>query len=126
MGNVMVGTPKPKHQYAAIKALRKIVQRLEKTVEEKDKELQQHYDFFAAPIPEGYLPVAVRDDRNGTCVMSFNPVTKMFYFSINEIAAGPFKLDELKGLKENIDDIVSMRGQFVFITAYDAYGKSDD
>jgi len=126
MGNVMEGTPRPKHQYAVIKELRKIVGRLEDQIKEKDEELQKHFDFFADPIPEGYLPVAVRDDRNGTCVMSFNPVTKMFYFSVNEIAAGPYKLDELKSLRENIDDIVTMKGHFVFITAYDAYGKSDD
>jgi hypothetical protein len=127
MGNdLMEGTPRPKHQYAAIKQLRKMVLRLEKVIEEKDEELQKHYDFFADPIPEGYLPVAVRDDRHGTNIMSFNPVTKMFYFSINGIAAGPFKLDELQSLKENVDDIASMKGHFIFITAYDSYGKSDD
>jgi len=77
-------------------------------------------------IFEGYKSIAVRDDRYGNNVISYNPTRKDFMFSINGKPAGPFTLKEMQGLKENINDVVSMRGNFLYIEAYSPDGTRQD
>ena len=67
---------------------------------------------------EGYKTIAVRDDRFGDNRISYNPYTRDFMFCINGKPAGPFTLKELQGLRENINDVVSMRGTYLFIEEY--------
>ena len=73
-------------------------------------------------IPEGFHPIAVRDDRMGTCVISFSPSRKRFYLVIDGQGAGPFDIQNLKALKENLADVIEMKGRFIYITEYEADG----
>lgn len=74
-------------------------------------------------IPSGYKPIAVRDDRQGSCVISFNRDLKLFYFSVNKQVAGPFNVKDLQQLAENIKDVLSMKGNFLYIDSYDVLGE---
>jgi uncharacterized protein (UPF0264 family) len=73
-------------------------------------------------LTEGFMPVAVRDDHNGNTVVSFNTETREFLLSVSGKLAGPFKIEELKVLRENINDVVEMRGRYMFIKDYDVRG----
>ena len=70
-------------------------------------------------LTEGFLPIAVRDDRAGNTVISFNPETREFLLSVSGKLAGPFTKDEIMALRENIGDVVEMRGRYLFIEEYD-------
>jgi hypothetical protein len=74
-------------------------------------------------VPAGYRPVAVRDDRQGKCVISFNRDLRLFYFTVNKASAGPFNEKDLRQLMENIKDVLSMKGSFHYIDGYDAQGN---
>ena len=74
-------------------------------------------------VPEGFRPVAVRDDRQGRCVISYNRDTKTFYFCVNHGVAGPFNSKDLTQLMENIKDVLSMKGSFHYIDDYDSQGN---
>jgi len=74
-------------------------------------------------IPEGYKPIAVRDDRLGTCVISFHITEKKFFIYVNGKNVGPLELRDLSSLKENVNDVLSMKGQYMFIDDYDIYGE---
>lgn len=76
-------------------------------------------------IPDGWRTIAVRDDRQGKCVISFNRDTKTFYFSVNGSAAGPFNEKDLRQLMENIRDVLSMKGNFLYISEYDTMGNKE-
>jgi len=77
-------------------------------------------------VPEEFKPVAVRDDQFGTNVISFNPDTKTFYLVVNGVSMGPLDMRDLKGLKENICDVIDLKGRFVFIESYNADGTQKD
>ena len=74
-------------------------------------------------IPEGYRPIAIRDDRMGACVVSYHHSKQRFFFAIDGKAAGPFTVNELKALVENLKDVIELKGRFIFIDEYDVYGK---
>ena len=73
-------------------------------------------------IPDDYKPIAVRDDRQGRCVISYSIARKQFYLTVNKVAAGPFNAKDLQQLMENIKDVLSMKGHFHYITDYTASG----
>lgn len=75
---------------------------------------------------DGYKTIAVRDDRFGNNVISYSPTKDDFMFSINGKPAGPFTLKELQGLRENINDVVSMRKNFLYIEEYSPDGSRPD
>ena len=74
-------------------------------------------------MTEGYVPIAVRDDRSGNTVVSYNSETQEFLVSVSGKLAGPFKLNELKVLRENINDVIEMRGRYLFIKEYTLRGE---
>jgi hypothetical protein len=74
-------------------------------------------------ITEGYVPIAVRDDRLGNTVISHNTEKRDFLLSVSGKLAGPFSLNELKALIENIGDVIEMKGRYLYIKEYDAHGK---
>lgn len=74
-------------------------------------------------IPKGFRPIAVRDDRMGTCVISFNPESKLFFLVTDGKGAGPFNLQELKALKENLTDVIDLKGRFIYLEEYTAEGE---
>ena len=74
-------------------------------------------------LTEGFLPIAVRDDRAGNTVISFNPDTREFLLSVSGKLAGPFKLTEIKALIENLRDVIEMKGRYLYIEDYDARGN---
>ena len=74
-------------------------------------------------IPEGFRPVVVRDDRMGTCVISFNIERKLFFLVVDGKGAGPFNLQELKALKENLIDVIDLKGRFIYLEEYTAEGE---
>jgi hypothetical protein len=74
-------------------------------------------------LTEGFIPVAVRDDRNGNSVISFNPETRKFLLAVSGKLAGPMSLDELKALKENMVDVIDLKGRFIYLQGYDVYGN---
>lgn len=73
-------------------------------------------------IPEGFRPIAVRDDRMGTCVISFHPERRLFFLVTDGKGAGPFKLNELKALVENLKDVIDLKGRFIYIEDYEPDG----
>lgn len=77
-------------------------------------------------IPEGFKPVAVRDDQLGTCVISFNPDLKEFFLVVNGKGMGPVNLKDLKSLRENINDVIDLKGQFLYIESYNANGTQKE
>lgn len=77
-------------------------------------------------IPKGYRPIAVRDERMGACVLSYNEENKTFIIVLGEKIAGPYVLDELKLLAANMKDVIEMRGQYLFITEYGPDGRKDN
>jgi hypothetical protein len=80
-------------------------------------------------VPQGFRPIAVRDDRQGKCVISFNLETKEFYLVVNSstdkppVGAGPFTLNDLKQLVENVKDVIGLKGQYLFIEEYEVDGS---
>lgn len=74
-------------------------------------------------IPKDYRPIAVRDDRMGTCVISYNHKLQRFYFAIDGKGAGPFSINELKALVENLKDVIDLKGRFIFIEDYNPDGS---
>lgn len=74
-------------------------------------------------VPVGFAAIAVRDDRQGRCIISYNRDIKTFYFSVNGSAAGPFTEKDLRQLMENIKDVLSMKGNFLYIEGYDSQGN---
>lgn len=75
---------------------------------------------------EGYKTIAVRDDRFGNNIISYNPATKDFMLCVNGKIAGPFNEKELTGLRENINDVIHMRKNFLFIEDYLPNGQRRD
>lgn len=74
-------------------------------------------------MTKGFIPVAVRDDRAGNTVISYNTETREFLLSVSGKLAGPFTLDELKALTDNLGDIIEMKGRYLFIQEYDVKGN---
>lgn len=72
---------------------------------------------------EGYVPVAVRDDRSGNTVISFSTEKRNFILAVSGKISGPFTLDEVKALKDNLEDIIEMKGRYLFISEYDVRGN---
>ena len=77
-------------------------------------------------MTKGYVPIAVRDDHMGNTVVSFNTEERKFLLSVDGKLAGPFTLNELKALNENINDVVSMKGMYLFIKEYTARGEKSE
>jgi hypothetical protein len=69
-------------------------------------------------IPDGFLPIAVRDDNLGTTVISYNPDRKEFFLVVNERAMGPLVKSDLECLIENIKDVLSHKGHYCYISEY--------
>ena len=74
-------------------------------------------------VPEGYRPIAVRDDRQGKTIISYNMNIQRFYFVVNGSAAGPFTINDLRALNANIKDVIDLKGRFIYIEEYDASGN---
>jgi hypothetical protein len=72
---------------------------------------------------EGYKVIAVRDDRLGTCVISYHLSKETFLLAINGKITGPFTEDELRACFENMKDVLDLRRNFLFIDEYDIYGN---
>lgn len=72
--------------------------------------------------PKGFKPIAVRDDRGGTCVVSYNPDTKEYFLAVGGKGAGPFTLNELKQLTANVTDVIDLRGVYIYIETYGVDG----
>ena len=72
---------------------------------------------------EGFVPIAIRDDYGGNMTVSFNAETKKFLLSTNGKLAGPYSLEEIKVLKENLNDVIEMNGMYLFLTAYTVQGE---
>jgi hypothetical protein len=77
-------------------------------------------------IPQGYSPIAVRDDRGGNCVISFNPAKKSYFMVINGQGCGPLSLEDMKQMVENMKDVIELKGMYVYIQDYDADGTKLD
>jgi hypothetical protein len=77
-------------------------------------------------IPDRFKPVAVRDDRLGTTVVSFDPDTKEFFIVVNGKQMGPLMLADIKCLRENLNDIIDLKGRFVYIESYNPDGSQKD
>lgn len=76
---------------------------------------------------KGYCPIAVRDDRGGNSTVSYNPDEKKFIFSISgDVIERPLTIQEINLLKDNFEDIISMRGRYLFLKDYDLDGKKVD
>jgi hypothetical protein len=73
-------------------------------------------------VPEGFKPIAVRDDRLGICVISYNHDLKEYFLMVNGKGVGTFNLRDLKSLKENLADVIELKGRFVYIESYNADG----
>jgi len=69
-------------------------------------------------VPKGYKLIAVRQERFGTNEIYFHAELKRFVIYMNSKMSPPFTLDELKVIKENIDDVISMRGSYNYIEDY--------
>jgi hypothetical protein len=73
-------------------------------------------------IPQGYVPIAVRDDRQGNCVISYNTLNKKYFLVINGSGAGPFTLPDMKQMVENMKDVIDLKGRYIYIEDYDVDG----
>ena len=75
-----------------------------------------------------FRPIAVRDDRLGLCTISHNPnaAKDKFMVGINGKTAGPFSESELKALVENMKDVLSMRGRYLYIQDYNVDGSKKE
>jgi hypothetical protein len=74
-------------------------------------------------FPEGFKPIAVRDDRLGTTVISYNPDTKEYILVVGEHSMGPLKKIDLKCLLENVKDVIDHEGHFIYIEEYGVDGS---
>lgn len=75
-------------------------------------------------MTEGFVPIAVRDDLYGNTVVSYKTETREFLLSINGKLAGPMKLEEIRALRENLNDVLDMpRGKYLFIKEYTVRGQ---
>lgn len=76
---------------------------------------------------EDFKPIAVRDDRNGTTVISYDQKTKKFLVSVSgEILERPLTLKEIEVLRDNFNDILEMKGRYLFIKEYDILGSQNE
>lgn len=66
-----------------------------------------------------YKPIALRDDYNGKSVISFNTETKRFSCSVGDKSIEPLTLRELEVLRDNLTDVLEMKGRYLFIKDYD-------
>lgn len=73
-------------------------------------------------IPKGYVPIAVRDDRGGNCVISYNTSTRKYFLVINGSGAGPFSLPDMRQMVENMKDVIDLKGRYIYIEDYAADG----
>ena len=73
-------------------------------------------------IPKGFVPIAVRDDRGGNCVISYNTLNKKYFLVINGHGAGPFTLPDMKQMVENMKDVIDLKGRYIYIEDYDVDG----
>jgi len=71
---------------------------------------------------EGYKPIAVRDDICGNTVISFNTETRDFILSVSGKLLGPVTVKEMSALRDNISDVIDMKGRFLYIDSYDVTG----
>jgi len=106
---------------------RRMARRLQRRKEEAErlrKEAEQRrLEEERLERVEGFKPIAVRDDRLGNTVISYNTGTREFVLTVSGKFAGPFTLGELKALKENLNDVIDMKGRYLFIKEYDQYGQ---
>lgn len=72
---------------------------------------------------EGYTPIAVRDDIVGNTVISFNTETRDFILAVSGKMLGPVTLKEVEALTLNLQDVIEMKGRYLFIQDYDAAGN---
>lgn len=81
------------------------------------EELNDVLDEELTPIciPAGYKPIAVRKDRLGINKVYYSAEQHRFLTTINDIQAGPYTLDELRGLVSNYKDVVDMKGRYYYI-----------
>jgi hypothetical protein len=78
-------------------------------------------------MTKGYRPIAVRDDRAGNTVISYNTEERKFLISVTGKLAGPFTMKELEALNANLNDIIEMKGSPpLFIQDYDVRGNRND
>ena len=72
---------------------------------------------------EGYRPIAVRDDIAGNTVISYSTEGQDFILSVSGKLLGPLTLKEMKALRENISDVIEMKGRFLYIKEFDVHGN---
>ena len=75
-------------------------------------------------VTRGYKPIAVRDDRSGNTVVSHNPEEGKYRLSVSGKLAGPYTMRELEVLRDNIADVIDMKGLPPhYLKDYDVYGE---
>lgn len=81
------------------------------------EELNDVLDDEITPIcvPNTYRRIAVREDRLGINVVYYSAELNKFITTINDTQAGPYTLDELRGLISNYKDVVEMGGRYMYI-----------
>lgn len=78
-------------------------------------------------IIKDFKPIAVRDDYHGKAVISYNIETQEFLLSVSGKLMDPINLKEITILRDNLNDVLEMRGRYHFIKEYDVKGnKLDD
>jgi len=71
---------------------------------------------------EGYKPIAVRDDISGNTVISFNTETRDFVLAVSGKIMGPITMKEIKALRENLSDVIEMKGRYLYIKDFTVDG----
>lgn len=74
-------------------------------------------------IPAGFTPIAVRDDKLGTTVISYNPDRKEYFIVVNDRTMGPLKKADLECLIENVKDVLDHKGPYLYIEEYAPDGQ---
>lgn len=75
-------------------------------------------------VTNGYTPIAIRDDRSGNTVVSHNPIEGKYLVSVSGKLSGPYTMRELEVLKDNVQDVLDMKGLPPhYLKDYDIYGR---
>jgi hypothetical protein len=75
-------------------------------------------------IAEGYKPIAVRDDIAGNTVISYSTENRDFILAVSGKLMGPVTLKEIKALRENLNDVIELKGRYLFIKEFNVTGES--
>ena len=59
--------------------------------------------------------IAVREEKWGDCVIWHDPKDKSYSIQVRNVMSGPYTLKELSSVRENIADVISQDGRYLFI-----------